>query len=118
MRFAHCVETARFRKLTGLFDDAVKHQMALAGHSGNRHKTAGITLEFNLGLGGGQVVKIYRAAHVADARGGAQHNGLLQLTCKAKGLAGHVLGFLRRNRFKTGQQGKTGIGAVVLLVLA
>ena len=92
--------------------------MALAGHSGNRHKPARITLEFNLWLGGGQIVKIHSTAHVADAGGGAQHHGLLQLAGKAKGLAGHVLGFLRGGRLKTGQQGKARIGAVVLLVLA
>ena len=92
--------------------------MALAGHSGNRHKTAGIALEFHLGLGSGQVVKIHRAAHVADARGSAQHHGLLQLAGKAKGFACHVLGFLRGDRLKTGQQCKAGVGAVVLFVLA
>ena len=118
LRFAHGVEPAGFRKLAGLFHDAVKGHMALAGNGGHRHKTAWVALEFNLGLGRGQIVKIHRAAQVADAGGGAQHYRLLQLAGKAKSLAGHVLGFLSRHRLKTGQQGKARVGAVVLFVLA
>lgn len=116
--FARYGKAAFFGNVPGFFHIGEQGRMAFAGHGRHRDKAARLTLKLHFGLRCGQIIEIDRAAHMAHAGGGAQHDRLLQLAGQTKGLAGHLLGFLGRDRLKAGQGGKTGIIAVVLLVLA